>query len=182
MRIDTNQDLERAIDRLTRRDSKSLATFIVSLAQDTGPVGEQVRTFIIGDDVKETVASIGARIRDLRSPTESENRGQLGQEIGERLEFILESIETLVLPVDPKAAFKLLVKVFEADAVAMENCEDHDFEVGSGFERAAELIGRAAESLPQAEVVAALEALLDDDGYGVRGALAEVIASRRGDR
>ena len=56
MRIDTNQDLERALDRLTRRDSKSLATFIVSLAQDTGPVGEQVRTFIVGDNLAETVA------------------------------------------------------------------------------------------------------------------------------
>ena len=77
----------------------------------------------------------------MRTPTEYAQRHALGKEIGARLGFILESIETLVLPVDPKAAFKLLVKVFEADVVAMENCGDHDFEVGSAFERAAELIG-----------------------------------------
>lgn len=179
MRIDSNQDLERALDRLTRRNSKSLATFIVSLAQDTGPVGEQVRTFILGDDVKETVASIGERIRDLRSPTD---RRQLGRQIGERLEFILDAVETLVLPVDPRIAFGLLVRVFEADGQAMENCGDHEFEAASAFERAAGLIDQAAQSLPHAEVVAALQALLDDDGYGVREALGEVISSRGKDR
>jgi len=182
MRIETNQDLERAIDRLTRRDSKSLATFIVTLAQDTGPIGDQVRTFIIGDDVVETAVSLRERIRDLRSPTESENRRRLGQEIGERLEFVLNVVETLVLPVDPRIAFGLLVRVLEADGQAMENCGDHEFEVSTAFERAAELIGQAAKSMPQAEVVEALEPLIDDDGYGVRGPLAEVISSRGKDR
>jgi hypothetical protein len=179
--IQTKAEFARALERLRRRDAQSLAAFILSLAQDAGPVGEQVRTFIVGDDVKETVGSLRERIGDLRTPTEYAHRHARGKEIGASLGFILESIETLVLPVDPKAAFKLLVRVFEADGVAMENCGDHDFEVGSAFERAAELIGRAAESMPQAEVVVAVEALLDDDGYGMRGALAEVIASRKGD-
>ena len=40
------------------------------------------------------------------------------------------------------------------------------FEVICAFERAAELIGRAAISVRHADVVAALEPLLDDDGYG----------------
>jgi hypothetical protein len=176
--IEKRADFARALERLRRRDAESLAAFILSLAQNSGPIGEQVRTFIVGDDVKETVGSLRERIRDLRTPTESENRRRLGQEIGERLELILEAIETLVLPVDPKKAFALLVSVFEADAVAMENCSDHEFETASAFERAAELIGRAGESMPRAEVVGALEALLEDDGYGVRGHLAEVIAIR----
>jgi hypothetical protein len=180
--IETKADFARALERLVRRDAESLAVFILSLAQDSGPVGEQVRTFILGDDVKATVQSIGARIRDLRTPSEDAHRHARGKEIGASLGFILESIETLVLPVDPKAAFKLLVRFFEADTVAMENCGDHDFEVSSAFERGAELIGRASKEMPQAQVVGALEALLEDDGYGVRGALAEVIASRRGDR
>jgi hypothetical protein len=58
----------------------------------------------------------------------------------------------------------------------MENCGDHDFEVASAFERAVELMGQAAKALPRAQVAAALEPLLEEDGYGVRGALAEVIA------
>ena len=174
MIIETKADFARALERLRRRDAESLAAFILSLAQDSGPVGDQVRTFIVGDDVKETVGSLRVRIGDLGHA--------VGKEIGASLEFILESIEMLVLPVDSRAAFQLLVRVFEADAVAMENCGDYDFEVTSAFDRAAELIGRAAESLPRAEVVAALDALVKDDGYGVRAALAEVIASRRGDR
>jgi hypothetical protein len=53
--IETKADFARALERLRRRDAESLAAFILSLAQDSGPVGEQVRTFIVGDDVKETV-------------------------------------------------------------------------------------------------------------------------------
>jgi hypothetical protein len=61
----------------------------------------------------------------------------------------------------------------------MENCRDHDFEVTCAFERAAELIERAATSVPRADVVAALVPLMDDDRYGVRSVLADVIASRK---
>jgi hypothetical protein len=50
MRIETTEDFERARERLRRRDSESLAAFILSLAQDSGPIGQQVRTFIVGDD------------------------------------------------------------------------------------------------------------------------------------
>ena len=172
--IGTKADFARALERLRRRDAESLAAFILSLAQNSGPVGDQVRTFIVGDDVKETVGSLRRRIGDLGHTG--------GKQIGASLGFLLESIETLVLPVDPKAAFQLLVQFFEADAVAMENCADHDFEVSSAFERATELIGQAAQSMPEAEVVGTLEALLEDDGYGVRGGLAELIARRGEDR
>jgi hypothetical protein len=176
--IETKADFVRALERLRRRDAESLAAFILSLAQDSGPVGEQVRTFIVGDDLGEAVASIRARIGGLRTPTEYVHRHARGKEIGVSLGFILDAIKILVLPLNPKAAFTLLVAVFEADAVAMENCGDHDFEVASAYERAAELMGRATKALPGREVVAALEPLLEDDGYGVRGQLAEVIESR----
>jgi hypothetical protein len=176
--ITTKVELAQALERLRRRDSESLAAFILSLAQDSGPIGDQVRTFIVGDDVAETVESLKERIGDLRSPTEYAHRHARGKEIGASLGYVLDSIETLVLPVNPKAAFTLLVAVFEADAVAMENCGDHDFEVSCVFERAAELIGRAAKSLPRTEVVAVVEGLVDDDGYGVRGQLAELMSSR----
>jgi hypothetical protein len=176
--IATMQVFARALERLRRRDPESLAAFIVSLAHDTGPIGEQVRTFIVGDDVAETVDSLEERIGELRTLTERDYRRRRGEEIGRRLGFILDSIETLVLPVNPKGAFELLVAVFKADAEAMENCGDHDFDVSCAFERAARLIGQAARSLPTADVVASLEPLVEEDGCGVRGALAEVIASQ----
>jgi hypothetical protein len=77
--------------------------------------------------------------------------------MGASLDFIVESIESLVMPVDPKRAFELLVLFFESDGVAMENCGDHDFEVTYAFERAAGLIGKVARMLPAGEVTATLE-------------------------
>jgi len=180
--IRTNQDFTAAIDRLAQREPIVLARFIVSLAQDTGPIGEHVRTFIVGDDAAETVESLRARITSLGIPEEYEHRHARGREMGASLEFIVESIESLVMPANPRAAFELLVLLFESDGVAMENCGEHDFEVTCAFERAAGLMHQAARTLPRADVVTALEPLLDDDGYGVRGALAEVMSNRDGDR
>ncbi len=169
-------DFARALERLRRRDTESLAAFILSLAQDSGPVGEQVRTFIVGDVVAE---ALRVRIKGLAIPDEYAHRHARGKEIGVSLDFILDAIETLVLPIDPREAFDLLVLFFKADGQTMENCGDHDFEVTCAFKRAAQLIERAATSLPRADVVAALVPLMGDDGYGVRSVLADVIASRK---
>jgi hypothetical protein len=157
MMISTKADFARALERLRGRDPASLAAFIVLLAHDSGPIGEQVRTFIVGDDVAETVESLRARIGSLRIPEEYEYRHARGREMGASLDFIVESIESLVMPVDPNRAFELLVPFFESDGVAMENCRDHDFEVTCAFERAAGLIGKVARMLPAGEVTAALE-------------------------
>src|ERR1700690_3029919 len=124
MRIDTVQGAARAIEKLARLDPRSLAKFIVSLAQDSGPIGEQVRTFIVGDDVAAATESIKGRIESLRTASESDYRQRRGEEIDERLAFVLDSIETLVLPVNPKKAFELLILVFQSDSVARENWGD----------------------------------------------------------
>ncbi len=182
MRIETKKDFERAVERLRQRDPEALAAFIVSLAQDSGPVGQQVRTFIEGEDVVETAESVRERIGSLQAPSEYEHRHARGREIGVSLGFIVDSIERLVLPVNPRVAFELLVSVFEADAVAMENCGDHDYEVACAFERAAGVMAEAAKAVPRAEVAAAVEALLAEDGYGVRGDLADVIHGRDADQ
>ncbi|MGA2707661.1 MAG: hypothetical protein ACLQJ0_20005 [Steroidobacteraceae bacterium] len=179
MRIDTVQGMARAIERLARRDPKSLAAFIVSLAHDAGPIGDQVRTMIVGDDVTDATESIKERIGSLHIPSESDYGRRRGEEIDERLGFILDSIETLVLPVDARKAFELLIVVFQADAAAIENCGDHEYEVTSAFERATELIASAARSLQHREVEAALQPLILDDDYGVRAGLSEVISRRR---
>jgi hypothetical protein len=51
VKIEINQDLETAIARLASRSPEMLAAFIASLAFDAGPVAEQVRTFIVGDNL-----------------------------------------------------------------------------------------------------------------------------------
>ena len=118
--IETQQDLVVTRERLRRPDPEALAAFIPSLAEVPGSVGEQVRTFIVGDDVRETAESLRQRIKGLCVRSESDHRHARGREIGASLEFIVESIESLVLPVDASAAFDLLVGVFDADSVAME--------------------------------------------------------------
>ena len=68
MRIDTVQGMARAIERLARRDPKSLAAFIVSLAHDAGPIGDQVRTMIVGDDVTDEIRRARlSRVRQVNS-------------------------------------------------------------------------------------------------------------------
>jgi hypothetical protein len=174
VRIETTEDFERARERLRRRDCDALATFVMSLAMDSGPVGEQVRTFIVGDDVTETVRSVRERITGLKIPSEYEHRHSLGKEMGVSLDFIVGSVERLVLPKDPKAAFDLLVAMFEADQVAMENCGEHDWEVDCAYQRATRVMAKAAKHLSRAEVEERVSVLNDGDAYGVRAGLARV--------
>ena len=119
IRIETKEEFERSYERLRRRDADALVGFLMSLASESGPLGEQVRTFIVGDDVAATVESVRERISGLKVPSEYEYRHSLGREVGAHLGFIVDSIEWLVLPSDARAAFELLVALFEADGVAM---------------------------------------------------------------
>ena len=179
MRLENKDDFERARERLRRRDPDALAAFLMSLAGDSGPVGEQVRTFIIGDDVAEAAKSVRQRIRGLDGVSEYEHRHSFGREIGTTLDFIVDSVERLVLPNDPKASFELLVTLFEADAVAMENCHEHDWDVTCAYKRAAEVIAEAAKYLPRTEVEGRVRALVDGDRYGVRAILTTVLSEEQ---
>jgi len=181
IRLENKEDFERDRDRLLGRDPDALAMFLMSLAGNSGPIGEQVRTFIVGDDVGEAVQSVRQRIRGLHGASEYEHRHSLGREIGTTLDFIVDSVERLVLPNDPKAAFELLVNLFEADAVAMENCHDHDWDVTCAYKRAAGVMAAAAKYLPRAELEGRVRVLVNDDGYGVRAALSAVIAEEHAD-
>lgn len=111
----------------------------------------------------------------MEIPSDYEHRHSLGREMGVSLDFIVDSVERLVLPVDAKAAFGLLVALFEADGVAMENCREHDGEVACAYLRAARLMAEAAKSLPRAAVAEPVKALMDQDGYGMRAGLASVV-------
>ena len=180
MRLETKEDFERARERLRRRDSESLVAFLMSLVGDSGPVGQQIRTFIIADDVAATTEAVRQRISRLSIPSEYEHRHSRGREMAATLEFIVDAIERLVLPRDPKAAFELLVAMFEADKLAMENCGEHDWEVACAYKRAAAVMAEAAKILTRAEVEVCVRALIDGDGYGMRASLASVLPEEHG--
>jgi hypothetical protein len=175
--VQTKQDVDAAIERLERRDPAVLARFIVSLAFDAGPVGEQVRSFVVADDLGQLAESVRRRLSSLRVASDYDNRHALGEEIGEHLRYVLDSIENWVLPVDPTLAFSLLVAYFEADRRAMEQCGEHHDVVQAAFERAVGLMAVAAKAVPKDEVAAAVKRLMAEDHYGVRGELAGIAQS-----
>jgi hypothetical protein len=177
VRIETRADVTAALERLERRSPAALASFILSLAQHGGPVGEQVRTFLVGDDLAATVASLEERVAALRESPAAERRDRAGEDVGRRLDCILEAIETLVLPRDPRAAFELLVLLVQRDGDAMERCGDHHDAVSSALERAARLTAQAAQTLPSHQVGPRLQQLIADDDYGTRRGLVAVVSS-----
>jgi len=184
IRLETKADFERARESLRRRDSGELAVFLLSLAGHSGPVGEQIRTFIGGEDVAATVDSLRKRIGRIERASEYDHRHSLGREVGIQLGMIVDSVEQLLLVRDPQSAFDVLVSLFEGDAVAMESCGEHDWEVTCAYQRAAEVMAAAARNLPRAEVENRITALLQADGYGVRSTLTIVLShgdSGRGD-
>lgn len=99
-------------------------------------------------------------------------------QVGERLESILDSIENLVLPVKPRAAFGLIVSLIEHDRDAMECCGDHHNAVAAALNRAMGLVAKAGRSLPEEEVRTTLERLIAEDTLMTREALAEVAMTR----
>lgn len=172
MKSETDRDIETAVCRLAQRSPESLAQFIASFADDTGPVGEQVRTFIVGDDLAATCRSLAERIDAFRPARHRYVQRAEEARIGARLELILDSIESLVLPVDAGAAFALIVSLIERDGDAMELCGDHHYSVVAALNRAIGLVASAGRALPEAQVRRTLERLIMEDAYGTREALA----------
>ena len=148
MRIQTTADLESAIARLSRRSPESLAAFIASLAQDMGPIGEHVRSFIDADDPLAIVASLEERIDGLRRSNQRDSRSRSGEDVGERFGYLVDAIETTILPSDPRTAFRLLVALIERDGDGMETCEDEGSSITTAIDRACALLARAATSQP----------------------------------
>lgn len=177
MTIKTEQAFSNAVARLQKRDPAALAHFIASLALHAGPIGEQAHTFIVGDELGETQASIRERIRDFQGyePHEYTYRHQFGADVGQRLLLIVESIEALILPKDPRGAFELLTLVIESDGHAMQTCGEHHDDVSDAIERAGDLIGAAARSLPRSETLPILRKLVAGHGDGEHRQLADLL-------
>jgi hypothetical protein len=97
----------------------------------------------VGDSLSEATASLKERIDALRGSLRSHSRHRAHEEVGEKLGYILRSIETLVLPVSPATAFDLLVLLIERDGDAMEQCGDDDWSVQMNLETTARLVATA---------------------------------------
>jgi hypothetical protein len=174
--ICTHQELAEAIARLARRSPEQLATFIATLAVEGGLVGERVELFVVADDVAETVAAVQVQLQSLRLIAAADRRNRFGENVSKRLDYLLDAIESVVLPAIPQQAFDLLVKLFECDGAAMESCGDFDDAVSSAYGRAARLVEVAARSLPAEKVRKTLDQLVAGDGYGTRRAIANALS------
>ena len=64
--------------------------------------------------------------------------------------------------------------MFERDATAIEQCGDHHWDVEVAYRRAAELLVKAATSMPAAKVTELIRELTADDQCGMRGSLRRV--------
>jgi hypothetical protein len=161
---ETNAKIQRFASRLSSRAPESLARFIASLAVDTGldtgPLREHVQTFIVGDNLSEATDSLKERINALRLSEARHPHCGAWRNVGQRLGYILESIETVILPVSPATAFELLALTVERDEDVMMQCGGDTLAVDTGATRAAALLALAAKSLPSSEVTKTIRRLV----------------------
>jgi hypothetical protein len=90
------------------------------------------------------------------------------------LDFIVDSIERLVLSIRGNTAFELLSVLFEADGAATEICAEHDWDVACAYERAAGEMLKAAQKLPRSFIEERVKGWVEADAYGMRGVLRPV--------
>ncbi len=174
----TQEDLEAAQLRLTRRSSQALAAFILSLVHTPGPTGEQIRSFVVADDQRAFIDSLSERLDTLRAGLGRRHRARQSQEVAERLELILDAIEEGLLHTDPTAAFQLLVRVIECDAPALENAADEGIGEVNALKRASTLLANIAARVPNSE--AEIRRLLAHNCYGARDTLSALLPAEQG--
>jgi len=127
----------------------------------------------VGDELPAITATLKERIDALRGSRRSHPRHWLHAEVGERIGYILWSIEVLVLPVSPTV--ELLMLLLERDGDLMEQCGDDHWSVQMKLETAAELVAKAMKSLPGHNSRQTLERLIAEDRYGTRATLTAML-------
>ena len=177
MKLETDHDFKLAVRRLAQRSPESLARVLASFAYDSGPVGGGA--YLSWPTICLRPAVLAERIDAFRPSRHRYVHRMEEAQIGVRLELILDAIESLVLPVDSRAAFELLVSLIERDGDAMELCGDHHYSVVAAVNRAIYLIAKAGRSLPAEVVRPAVERLVAEDTYATRESLIEVAADFR---
>lgn len=158
-------EFERAADRLRQLPSNELAAFIIGLlVEHTTGIGDYARAFAAPDcatAARLIEESIGCWRH--RHKHDTYHQADLA---AQHLEWTLDAIERCVLPHDPQAALRLIVRFFEGDADLGQDDLDA---ISEAFRRAAGLFRKSAASCPPAQVQAALGRLMasDDSGYRI---------------
>jgi hypothetical protein len=88
-----------------------------------------------------------------------------------RVGYVLDAIETFILPAAPTDAFEILALLIESDGEISANCFEDDFGVSEAFGRACMLLLAAAKHLPAEHTQAVLARLFAHDDYGLRDQL-----------
>jgi len=167
--ISTIEERDRARQRLERRSSEALASFILTLLQAPQGVGAYVEAFIAADEPERSVGLIEAQISALRrGQTDYEWRHRRGDDFTARAQLVLDAIEHVVLPRDAAAALGLLELFYESEREIADGSFGDDFGLSCLFERAARLFQAASGALPTAEADALRQRLLAHDEYGLR--------------
>ncbi len=158
------------VTRLAGRGAEQLARFILTLAHDDNGIGDYVANFLAADDLPGCVMRLERTLVRIRRGERTYDRRHALDEVWlRRLDHLLDAIELAVLPNDPRAAFRLLTQVFEADG-DIENLL-HEAWMKPTFERAVELFRQAGAALPQAEVETTVARLVEKDACGHRAKL-----------
>ncbi len=158
------------VARLARRGAEPLARFILTLAHDDNGVGAYVRRFVTGEDLPRCLQGLEESLVAICDGERSYDRRHALDDVWlRRLEHLLDVIELVVLPADPRAAVGLLVKVIESDE-KIENLLGDAWTTPT-FERACALLRQTSHGLPATEVEATFARLLEKDGFGHRARL-----------
>jgi uncharacterized protein DUF6880 len=158
------------VEQLARRGAHNLARFILTLANDDNGVGAYVRAFVAGDNVADARKLLEAELNTIREgEREYDYRHRRGDVKLRRVDHLLDAIELVVLPADPRAAFELLTRVIEADGQVAESAGDAWIQ--PTFDRACDLWFAAAKAVPAAEAEQILVRLTASDDYGLRDRL-----------
>jgi hypothetical protein len=161
-------DFERAAARLRQRPITELADFIASLLiEPTTGIGAYARAFAAPDCA--TTARVVEHSIDCWSHVYKHETYHQAAAAAQQLDWTLGAIERCLLPHDPSAAFRLIVRFFEAD----DDLRQDDLDaISNTFRRAASLFRAASTAVPPDRVQAELKPLLANDYSGYRAWLA----------
>ena len=129
------------VEQLARRGAQNLARFILTLANDDNGVGAYVRAFVAADNLAEARQLLDAELNAIREAEREYDYPPPRRCAPSGVDHMLDAVELVVLPADPRAAFELLTRVIESDGPVAENAGNAWMSRPS--------IGRATYGLPQ---------------------------------
>jgi NTP pyrophosphatase (non-canonical NTP hydrolase) len=158
-------------ETLAKRGAERLAAFVLKLGQTVDGVEERIEAFLASDDSKSAAQLAARYLTEIKGARRRYHGYEGAQELADRLDQILDIIETAVLPASPSAALDLTVQFIESDGYAFETADDSYGHIGAVFGRACALFADAAKSLPSADTLPIFKRLVASDAYGARGDL-----------